>query len=525
MHVGESAFYAVVVKAEALVVEAEQVQDGGVEVVNRGDVFHRLVAELVGRAVAEAVLHAGSGEPRGEAGGVVIATARASSLESGHAAELGAPDDERVVEQTALLEVSEERGGRLVHDFPVLRVLLGEHSVSVPIAHAFAASLVGTIEELHKTHALLHEPTREDAVAGVGGLQVFHRVARLIGAIHFQNVRGLGGNVGDLGHGELHLRGEFVAGDARGEFAVAGETLKMMAVQRANEIARGGVGHRRQCGWTREIPQRFRRVEVRALKRRWEKTGAPEISRRLRSTTRVRNGDIRGERVVFAAEPVGGPCAHAGEAIEREARAHEVFAGAVRVRFAGERMDEAHLVGQRTELRNEIGNHFAALSARAELPRALVQISLPPLKGQQPLPPGHRLAVAFDEFGFVIKRVHLAHAAGAENHEHALRPRLMMRCAWCVGVCGIDLWPDRHGRGLRFATQQVRERDAAESGGGVSEEGAAIEEGMHGIRSFQVHRTKRNSLVLNIARANATAPCSRSIVTELLISNASGSRA
>ena len=50
VHVGQAAFDAVVIEREPLVVEAEKVQEGGMEVVHRGDVFDRLVPELVGGA-------------------------------------------------------------------------------------------------------------------------------------------------------------------------------------------------------------------------------------------------------------------------------------------------------------------------------------------------------------------------------------------------------------------------------------------------------------------------------------------
>ena len=104
VHVGQPAFDAVVVVAQPLVIEAQQVQDRGVEVVDRADVLDRLVAELVGRAVAEAALHARAGQPDGEALRVVVAAAGAL-LERRHAAELGDPDDQRVVEQAALFQV------------------------------------------------------------------------------------------------------------------------------------------------------------------------------------------------------------------------------------------------------------------------------------------------------------------------------------------------------------------------------------------------------------------------------------
>ena len=92
MNVGEPARCAVVVIGEPFVVEAEQVEDRGVEVVDVDHVLDGLVAELVGGPEAEPMLDAGAGEPGGEALGVVVA-AGGSLLKRGHAAELGGPDD------------------------------------------------------------------------------------------------------------------------------------------------------------------------------------------------------------------------------------------------------------------------------------------------------------------------------------------------------------------------------------------------------------------------------------------------
>ena len=100
-HIRQSPLHAVVLEGEALVVEAEEVEDGGVEVVERVDVLHRALAEVVGHAVADAGLHARAREPAGEAIGVVVAALRAL-LEEGHPAKLRAPDDERVLQQAAL---------------------------------------------------------------------------------------------------------------------------------------------------------------------------------------------------------------------------------------------------------------------------------------------------------------------------------------------------------------------------------------------------------------------------------------
>ena len=66
-----------------------------------------------------AALHAAAGQPHGEAVVVVVAAvdlagvgALLRQLDRGRAAELAAPDDQRVVEQPALLEIREQRADR-----------------------------------------------------------------------------------------------------------------------------------------------------------------------------------------------------------------------------------------------------------------------------------------------------------------------------------------------------------------------------------------------------------------------------
>ena len=70
-------------------------------------------AELVGLAEGDARLDAAAGQPHGEGVGVMVA-AVVAALDHRRAAELAAPDDQRVVEQAALLEVLDQRGAGLV---------------------------------------------------------------------------------------------------------------------------------------------------------------------------------------------------------------------------------------------------------------------------------------------------------------------------------------------------------------------------------------------------------------------------
>ena len=78
-------------------VESEQVENGGVEVVQAEDVLFRLPTEFVGASIAEGCVDARSRQPGRKAEGVVVPSA-GSLLEGGHAPELGAPDHQDVVQ-------------------------------------------------------------------------------------------------------------------------------------------------------------------------------------------------------------------------------------------------------------------------------------------------------------------------------------------------------------------------------------------------------------------------------------------
>ena len=83
------------------------------QVVDMKGVLDGAQAEVVGAADRLAAFDAAAGHPHREAGGVVV-TAVALFGHRG-AAEFAAPDDERVLEQAAGLEVLDQPGDRLIH--------------------------------------------------------------------------------------------------------------------------------------------------------------------------------------------------------------------------------------------------------------------------------------------------------------------------------------------------------------------------------------------------------------------------
>ena len=100
-------------------VEAEQVQDRRVQVVDVDLILRDVEAELVGLADSDAGLHAAAGHPHGEGVRMMVAAVGAA-LHHRRAAKLAAPDHQRVVEQAALLQILDQRGAGLVGVVAVL---------------------------------------------------------------------------------------------------------------------------------------------------------------------------------------------------------------------------------------------------------------------------------------------------------------------------------------------------------------------------------------------------------------------
>ena len=111
--VGEAVVAALEFEGELFVIDAEEVEEGGVEVVNADGILCNVVGVVVGFADGLTGFNAAAGEPHGEAAGVVVATEalwREVALAVNGASEFAAPDDEGVLKQAALLEVFDESG-------------------------------------------------------------------------------------------------------------------------------------------------------------------------------------------------------------------------------------------------------------------------------------------------------------------------------------------------------------------------------------------------------------------------------
>ena len=119
VHVGQPALDAVVVIHQPRVLDSEQVQDRGVEVVDRDRVLGDLVADFIRCAVRDPAFQARTGHPGGEGERVMVATTRADAFGERSASELARPEHERVVQEAAAFQVGEEAGTRTIEQYGV----------------------------------------------------------------------------------------------------------------------------------------------------------------------------------------------------------------------------------------------------------------------------------------------------------------------------------------------------------------------------------------------------------------------
>src|SRR5258708_38228256 len=109
-------------------VEAEKMQDGCVDVGDIMALSQGVIAQFVGLTVDVAAFQTSARHPDREAVRMMVPAilAPGPELKARRAAELGAEDDQRFVEQAALLEVLDQTGNRQIDRRAETRVVLLE---------------------------------------------------------------------------------------------------------------------------------------------------------------------------------------------------------------------------------------------------------------------------------------------------------------------------------------------------------------------------------------------------------------
>jgi len=98
LHAGEALVKALETVGEAFVVDAEAVEEGGIEVADVDGLVGDVVAKVVGFAVGGATFYTATGQPHAEAAAMVVAAIAEFALTVGSTAEFTSPDDESVFE-------------------------------------------------------------------------------------------------------------------------------------------------------------------------------------------------------------------------------------------------------------------------------------------------------------------------------------------------------------------------------------------------------------------------------------------
>ena len=147
-HVGQPEVATLEAVCQPRVIDAEAVQQRGVEIVDVDRIAGDVEAVVVRFAVGDTRTNASPGKPHCEAAAVVVAAVVFGGwlpLSVDRATELTAPDDHRFVEQPASLEVRHEGRARLI-DIAALQRQVGRDVVVLVPA---------TVIKLHEPHAAL----------------------------------------------------------------------------------------------------------------------------------------------------------------------------------------------------------------------------------------------------------------------------------------------------------------------------------------------------------------------------------
>ncbi len=436
------------------VIETEEVQDGGMQVVNVEAVLDRVQTEVIGGAIGESTAHAASGHPHGEPGGVMIPAI--ALFAHGGASELTAPDDERLFEQSACFEVGEQSGDGFIDGAAEAGVVGFDAFVAVPFASCAAV-------ELDEPDSVLDETPCEEAVpAEDSGFGSVDAVEVLGGLGFFGEVDGGGGFC-------LHLVGEFVSADPGFEFGVIGAGGVEIAVEICEEVEffalASGVD---AFGVVEVLDGNAFRIEFDALVNGGHEAGAPVAHAIDHGAFAVLDHDESGEVFVQGTESVVHPCAEGGASTEHGAGVHGAHAAGVVDAAGCAGVDDGEVVGVLADVFKPVGDPEAALAALFPCSLAFEEGRFGFAHGGDGRfeTCGELLSGELVEERFPVERVEVTGAAFHEEEDDVLGLGWAVRDAECgVGEGG--------GGGERGVACERGEGDGAEAAAGPLEEVSA----------------------------------------------------
>ncbi len=428
-------------------VQSHQVENRRLDIVNTDRFAGRTEAEFIGAAHGHARTNAAARHEHRVGVDVVVPPDLALLANFAHrrTAKLAAPDDQRSVEQAALLQVANQRCCRLVDFASDCLQRSGQVFVMVPIC----------VIELDEPYATLDKPPGQQAVVRK------RRLARLH-AVHLERLFALLTEIDQFRTAGLHAVRHLVLRNARLNFGIAGlRQLHLVEISHqieslallldGNSLGIGQVQNRIAGGTQRD-----------SLKLGGEKSAGPERRAATRTArTRLQHHEAR-QVVSLAADAVGDPGAHAGPARSHRSGIGEQLRRTVIEILRGNATHHRQIVGNRSDVRHQFRKPEAVTAVLLEFSPGGEQLRRLLRKGvhegealafQQRF--RGRLAVPFLQFRLVIEQLELARCSGHEEIDDPVDPRRKVA---------------RLRRGHRAARQHRGQRHLADANTAIAEQ-------------------------------------------------------
>ena len=394
------------------VVQAQQIEDGGVHVPQRDLFLQGLDSELVGGSGGGAALDVSSGHPHHQGELVVVASGSLGLevVEEGGAAHFRGPDHQRFIQQPPLLEVLKQARHRQVD----LGGMVPHASLDVGVIVPAVLVDLHAVNQQRVAHPPLHHPPGQQTLAaeplGDGIVQSVETtgLGRLSRQVH--RFRGRG----------LHAVGQFVGADPGLQLGSAGSLIQVPGVEEMEQV---------------ELPPLLsavhpaRKVQVQdggaagtqhgSLVGRGQIAAPPDGGAVHRGPSGVLNHHVAGQVPVGAAQSIGDPGTYRSAALKLGPGGDVHGGGAVVVVLDLDPVDEGQVVGALADAGKEAGDGAARLAVALEFkgagndPVRLVEVALD-LSGKA-AQGGQFLPGEFLQSRLVVEAVHVADPS---RHEH-----------------------------------------------------------------------------------------------------------
>ena len=169
MHVGQTEISARVSISQLLVIQSHQVQNRRVKIVHAGLVLLCREAELVGGSAHGPSFDTTTREPNAKAVMIVIASelafASTVQLDCRRSAKLASPDDQRLIKESASLEITDKGGDGLIGLLGQLAMVGFDLSMIIP-------RLAGTVPKLNEPNSPLDQAPGDERLPTVDAVPV-----------------------------------------------------------------------------------------------------------------------------------------------------------------------------------------------------------------------------------------------------------------------------------------------------------------------------------------------------------------